>query len=195
MLRFEIPGRTSLQRPPGRSVVVRLTGPAPGDPRGPRPRPGDLIEVSARVGRPRSFRNPGAFDYSSFLQARGIDLVGTVKNARLIRIIPGRSAVLTALPARARRLLVGTLDRAAGGCESATTSFLAALLVGERDDLPQEFEDRLIRAGVYHIVALSGLNVALVVALASFLMRRLPLPPRARRALLLPCLLLYWVVA
>jgi competence protein ComEC len=195
MLRFEIPGRTSLQPPRGRSVVVRLTGPGPGDPRWPRPRPGDLVEVSARVGRPRTFRNPGAFDYSSFLRARGIDLVGTVKNARLIRIIPGGNGTFTAFPARARRLLVGTIDRAAGGREDATTSFLAALLVGERDDLPQEFEDHLIRAGVYHIVALSGLNVALVVALASFLLRLLPIPPRARRALLLPCVVLYWVVA
>jgi competence protein ComEC len=195
MRRYEIPGRTSFRSLRRRPIHVRLTAPTPDDPDAPRPRPGDLVEVSARVGPPRRFRNPGAFDYASYLEARGIDLVGVVKSARLIRVVSMGSAPFAAVPARVRRLVVETLDRAAGGGDGRTVSFLAALLVGERDDLPPDFEDRLIRAGVYHIVALSGLNVALLVGLASALMRLLPIGPRARRALLIPCVLIYWMVA
>lgn len=195
MRRFELPGRGSSRLRPARPIVLRLTAPTPEDPDIPLPRPGDLVELIARIGPPRTFRNPGAFDYSSYLEARGISLVGTVKSARLIRAIPGRRGTFSALPARARHLLISTLERAAGGREEATVSFLAALLVGERDDLPPAFEDHLIRAGVYHIVALSGFNVALIAGLASVLLRIPPVGPRARRALLAICLLLYWEVA
>ncbi|HKB07799.1 MAG TPA: DNA internalization-related competence protein ComEC/Rec2 [Candidatus Polarisedimenticolia bacterium] len=193
MRRYDIPG-ASFRRIRG-SIHVRLTAPAPDDPRTRCPRPGDIVEVSGRLGTPRRFRNPGAFDYASYLEARGIDLVGTVKSARLIRVVAAGGVSFIAWPARARRHVVGILDRAADGGEQRTVSMLSALLVGERDDLPADFEDRLIRAGIYHIVALSGLNVALLVGLASTLLRRLPLTPRSRRTLLVVCVLIYWVVA
>ena len=193
MRRYVIPGASS--RRLRRSIVVRLTAPAPYDPRARSPRPGDIVEVSARIGPPRRFRNPGAFDYASYLEARGIDLIGTVKSTRLIRVAGAGGASFFGWPARARRHVVRILDRAADGGEQRTVSMLAALLVGERDDLPADFEDRLIRAGIYHIVALSGLNVALLVGLASALLRRLPMRPRARRSLLVLCVLIYWVLA
>jgi predicted membrane metal-binding protein len=52
---------------------------------------------------------------------------------------------------------------------------LAALLVGERSELPDELERALLRAGVFHIVALSGLNVGLIAMLAAGIFRLLPL--------------------
>src|SRR5262245_4979030 len=180
MRRYVVPGGTSFARP-GRSIHMRLTAPAPDDPRASCPRPGDVVEVSARIGTPRRFRNPGAFDYASYLKARGVDLVGTVKSARLIRVVGEEGGSVTAWPARVRRHIVGLLDRAAEGGEGRTVSMLAALLVGERDDLPADFEDRLIRAGIYHIVALSGLNVGLMAGLVSMWLRLLPMGPRTRR--------------
>ncbi len=193
--RFEIPGRPPLRGEPTGKILIRLTAPTPPDPGVALPRPGDLVEMSVRVGPPRTFRNPGAFDYSSYLEARGIDLLGSSKSPRLIRSVPGAGDFLAALPSRIRGRMVSSLRRAAGYDNDATVSFLAALLVGDRDDLPPEFEDRLIRAGVYHIVALSGFNVALIVGLASALLRLAPLSPRTRRALLAACVLVYWGIA
>ncbi len=189
---FEIPGRPPFLCRPGRPILLRITTSAPGPTDPPLPRPGDLVRMSARLGPPRMFRNPGAFDYSSYLRARGIDLVGTAKSPRLIQVLSGRADVLAALPSMARGSLVSTLRRAAGDADDRTVPFLAALLIGERDDLSPEFQDRLIRAGVYHIVALSGFNVALIVGLAALALRLLPLSPRTRRVLLALCVLLYW---
>ncbi len=193
--RFELPGRPPFRGRPGGPILLRLTAPVPGEPDLFLPRPGDSIEVDARVGPPRTFRNPGAFDYAAYLKARGVDLVGAIKSHRLIRTVPGRSGNCAALPSRARSLLLRTLERAAGDEDDATVSFLAALLVGERGELPPDLEERLIRAGVYHIVALSGFNVALIVGLVSALFRLLPLGPQTRRLLLGPCTVLYWGVA
>ncbi len=163
---FEIPGRLPFLCRPARPILVRITTPAPGPGDPPGPRPGDLVRISSRLGPPRTFRNPGAFDYSSYLRARGIDLVGTSKSARLLEVLGGDRDEVAALPSMARRSLLSTLRRAAKDRDDGTVPFLAALLIGERDDLSPEFQDRLIRAGVYHIVALSGFNVALLVGLA-----------------------------
>jgi len=189
---FEIPGRLPFLCRPARPILVRITTPAPG-PADPRfPRSGDLVRISARLGPPRTFRNPGAFDYSSYLRARAIDLVGTTKSPRLLQVLGGNRDEVAALPSMARDSIVSTLSRAAQDGDDRTVPFLAALLIGERDDLSPEFQDRLIRAGVYHIVALSGFNVALILGLAAIALRLLPLSPRTRRVLLALCVLLYW---
>ena len=185
------PRRLRLERP----IVARVTAPLPEDPDGPAPRPGDLVEMTARIGRPRNFRNPGAFDYLAYLRARRIDLVGSVKSALLLRVVPGRREAIAGLLPEARRAIVAALGRAAGHGEETTAALLSALLVGERDDLPGDFEETLVRAGVYHIVALSGFNVALVAGMVSFLLRLLHLPPGARRCLLAGVILAYWSIA
>jgi competence protein ComEC len=72
---------------------------------------------------------------------------------------------------------------------------MAAILLGEREDLPADLEDALKRAGVYHIVALSGQNVGMVLLLCSALLRLLPVGGASRRVLLGLGLALYWAVA
>jgi competence protein ComEC len=191
---FDLAGQAPLRFVPRRPVIVRLTVPSEESPPHRTPKPGDFVLISARIGPPRTFRNPGAFDYVSYLQARGVALVGTVKSLRLIRVVPGRRNRFAALPCIAREWVTSTLRSAAGEGEETTVSFLAALLVGEREDLPPEFEEHLLRAGVYHIVALSGFNVALLVSLASALLRIIPQSPRSRRITLTLCVLLYWGV-
>ena len=192
---FDLAGRPALRSVPARPVIVRLTAPMGDKSVDPAAGPGDFVAASARIGPPRTFRNPGAFDYVSYLRARGVRLVGTVKSLRLIRVVAGRSDSIAALPSIARRWVASTLQSVAGEHDQTTASFLDALLVGEREDLPPEFEEHLLRAGVYHIVALSGFNVALVLSLASALLRLLPLGPRGRRLALAFCVLLYWGVA
>ena len=193
--RLTIPGRTPQRFHLQRSIVARVTAPLPGAPDGLAPRPGDLVEMTARIGRPRNFRNPGAFDYVAYLSARRIDLVGSVKSALLVRVVPGRRRAIVGLLPEARRAIVAALGRAGGRGEETTVALLSALLVGERDDLPAGFEETLVRAGVYHIVALSGFNVALVAGMVSSFLRLLRLPTRARRFLLGGLILAYWAIA
>ena len=138
------PGRLRLKRP----VVARVTAPLPEALDGATPRPGDLVEMTARIARPRSFRNPGAFDYAAHLRARRIDLVGTVKSALLLRVVPGRRRAIAGLLPQGRRAIVAALGRAAGRGEETTAALLSALLVGERESLPADFEETLVRAGV-----------------------------------------------
>lgn len=193
--RITLPGGKPERIDALRAIRARLTIPAFEDRALPAPRPGDLVEMTARIGPPRSFRNPGAFDYGAYLGARRIALVGSVKSARLVRIDAKRRSAFAGLLPEARQAIVRSLDRAAGGEGGTTVPLLSALLVGEREDLPSDFEESLVRAGVYHIIALSGFNVALLAALVSGLLRLLRLPPWSRRLLLGFVVLAYWAVA
>jgi competence protein ComEC len=178
-----------------RAIVARVTFPVSDDRALPVPRPGDFVELTARIGTPRTFRNPGAFDYAAYLGARRIALVGSVKSIRLVRTDPHRRSVLAGFLPEIRRAVVAALGRAGAGQSEGTVALLSALLVGERDDLPADFQESLVRAGVYHIIALSGFNVALLAGIVSGLLRLLHVPPWSRRLLLGIVVLSYWAVA
>ncbi len=116
---------------------------------------GQRIRGDFRIGRPRSFRNPDAFDYAAHLARQGIFLVGS-----------GRAERVIALSADAPRWNVATKRWADRTIQAAlpplSAALLDGLLFGERVGLPPEIHDAFRRAGVYHILAVSGFNVALL---------------------------------
>jgi competence protein ComEC len=178
------------------SVRIRLVEPprAGGD-RRPGARPGDWIRGTARLQTPRPSRNPGGFDYASYLKARGVALAGGVKSARLLRAGPDRlSAAAGAAPA-ARAAILERLRDACGPRAGRIAAFLAALLLGERQAVDRDLERTLQRAGVYHIVALSGLNVGLVALLAAGAARLAGAGPGAGRAAAALAVAAYWLLA
>jgi competence protein ComEC len=135
-----------------RSGTVQLTAYGPMPPLA----LGQRLAVEARLDRPLGFRNPGTFDYASHLLRRGVSVVGTARG-------PG-IAVLDGAPpwhARVRRRAVAAMQAA---LPPTSAALLAGLLLGERTGLPPDVEAAFRRAGVYHVLAVSGFNVALIAA-------------------------------
>ncbi len=195
ILHYRVSGSRILDGTPSAPLRARLTlSRAPMDGM-PACRVGDLLDLTARLGPPRRFRNPGSFDYAAYLEARGVALVGTIKSPRLVRVVRRPALSWRRLLAEARGAIVTAIARSAAREDPATAPFLSALLVGEREELSPSFERALMRAGVYHIVALSGLNVAVIALLGGLLLRLLPLSSNLRRLGLLLLILLYWGLA
>jgi len=193
--RYRLPGPPALEGAARAPVLLRLTVPILADEGPPLRRPGDLVEVVARLSEPRTFRNPGAFDYAAYLRARGIELIGTIKSPRLITVVARGERSWSGLLPTFRRSIGASLVRTAGPGGEGTASILAALLLGEREDLPDDLERALKRAGVYHIIALSGLNVAVIALLVSALLRLAKVPPKGRRIGGALAVIGYWLVA
>jgi competence protein ComEC len=188
--RFWLPGGGEDRSGSGRGARARLTVPLPEA--APLPwNEGDRIRLPARLGRPRSFRNPGAFDYGAYLAARGIRLTGTVKSLLLVERLDAAPRWRRLLPSLRRRA-VSALHGAAGVEGKTTAAFLAALLLGERQSLPPALEEALQRAGVFHIIALSGMNVGLVLLMCAGVLSLLPATGRGKWLLLLAAVLIYW---
>ena len=94
-----------------------------------------------------------------------------------------RTPIADRLPAVRRDAGRGDCASRPAPTDRRTSAFLTALLVGERDRLAPDLITSLQRAGIYHIVALSGLHVGLVVLLLGGLLRITPLlsAPAPRR--------------
>src|SRR4029453_11813076 len=63
-----------------------------------------------------------------------------------------------------------------------SAALLAGLLLGDRTELPRDVDDAFRRAGVYHVLAVSGFNVAILAASVWALCRLLRLPHRVSAA-------------
>jgi competence protein ComEC len=116
---------------------------------------GQRVAVEARLDRPVGFRNPGTFDHAAHLLRRGIAVVGTVRGSQITAL----DASAPPWPARVRRHALATLQ---AGLPPTSAALLAGLLLGERTDLPPDLDAAFRRAGVSHVLAVSGFNVALV---------------------------------
>jgi competence protein ComEC len=118
---------------------------------------GQRLAVETRLDRPIGFRNPGTFDYVEHLRRRGITVVGTVRGAQVSVL----DEVVPPWHARVRRRAVAAMQEA---LPPTSAALLAGLLLGERGGLPPDVDAAFRRAGVSHVLAVSGFNVALVAA-------------------------------
>jgi len=133
---------------------------------------GQRVSVELKLSRPRGFRNPGGFDYPAFLRREGILLVGS-----------GRAESLAALtadeppwPVRVKRWAVASIG---AHLPETSAALLAGLILGEKKGLPPETDEAFRRAGVYHILAVSGFNVALLASSVFFVLSALGISRRA----------------
>jgi competence protein ComEC len=133
---------------------------------------GQRVAAPLRLSRATGFRNPGTYDYAAHLARDGIFVLATT-----------RADSVTALddpgppwPVRVKHESVAAIGRA---LPPTSAALLAGLLLGDRTELPRDVDDAFRRAGVYHVLAVSGFNVGILAASVWVLCRLLRLPHRA----------------
>src|SRR3989440_4242018 len=101
------------------------------------------------------FRNPGTFDYAERLKQEDIHVTAATRADRLTRV----DDFAPRWPARIKRASLAAISQA---LPPTSAALLTGLLLGERTALPSELDEGFRRAGVYHVLAVSGFNVALL---------------------------------
>jgi competence protein ComEC len=136
---------------------------------------GARVHLTARLRLPRNFRNPGAFDYEGYLSSHGISTLASVK-AEDIEILPGASGSrLGFWRSRIRNSILEHIrEQGLWGHEDA--ALFAAMIVGDDSLLPRNVREEFQQTGVYHLLVVSGMNVALLAFTVFWLARRLRLP-------------------
>lgn len=160
---------------------------------------GEELWVRSRISPPVSARNFDEFDYARYLIRKGISGTGFVASghwqfSECRKEKEGIATVLYRLAASYRTQIENLYRRL--GIEGDELAVLSALTLGDKTDLSESVRESYSVAGVSHVLALSGLHVGLLYALAFFLLRPLLLggqSGRVLRSLLL--ILLLWLFA
>jgi competence protein ComEC len=135
--------------------------------------PGDRVRLTARLYQPRGFVNPGLPDERLLARARGIDWLATVGSADEVHRLPGRGSWLGWMRRAAwcvRRAMAGAIGERV---REPMAGFIRTMVLGERTDVPASVEDGFRAAGATHVLSVSGLHLAVVVALFYQCVRRL----------------------
>jgi competence protein ComEC len=157
-------------------------------------RAGRMVRVPALLRPPTTYGNPGLPDEARALARRGIVLVGSVKSAALVEVVE-RGGAIDEAAASARAWSRRQLSRYIGRYSAQSGAIAAAIVVGDRSGLANEDERRLQEAGTYHVIAISGGNIALLTAMLVFILGATPLGLRVSSALIIAALLFYGQVA
>jgi len=130
-------------------------------------RPGDSLAVTARLRPPRGARNPGGFDYEQWLLVNAYGATGYVRSGAV------RASAAGGLETRWRRFRADLAERigAASG-DADGGALLTALALGERFRFTDRHWAAFRRTGTSHLVAVSGMHVALLGLVVFVLVRR-----------------------
>jgi competence protein ComEC len=126
---------------------------------------GQRIALQAKVEAPAAF---DGFDYPAYLARQGIGGLVRVREAHVLDRLSG--AGLAELAAAARRWLLGGLNQMLPEPEAALG---AGILLGVRTSISPEIATAFATAGLTHVVAISGWNIAIVAAIIASLARPL----------------------
>lgn len=147
---------------------------------------GDLIKIEGKCENISPARNPGDFDYRMYYKSKGINKVintdsaalhgekaaGILADSLYLSREKVRSAIYNALPKEEASILVG-------------------IITGDKSDIDEETRDEYIRAGLSHILSVSGLHVGFLMLLITGALKPFRLDQKAEGVIALAVILYY----
>ncbi len=127
-------------------------------------RAGRHVRLPATLRRPSRYLDPGVPDSERALARRGTTLVGTVKSGALVEIV-ARGGVIDEAMASARLVARRAIAIDVARWSPQAGAIVAAIVIGDRAGLDQDVQRRLQEAGTYHVIAISGGNIAILAGL------------------------------
>jgi len=142
---------------------------------------GREVSIAASLREPLDYRDPGVASDRLRLARQGIVLLGSAKSAALVTL-RARGSVLSEAAGALRVWVRRATAASVGRWSPKSAGVVTAILIGDRGGLDPDDERRLQDAGTYHVIAISGGNIALLTAMLVALGRAVRLPPRATAA-------------
>jgi competence protein ComEC len=152
--------------------------------------PGDEIVVRGAFTSENFTHNPGVFDYYQYLHQRGIVGILRCNDRDSIRVVSQLHFSLASARHQVRKAIAA---RTKVIFNEETAGLLQGLILGDKNDISDDMQDAFVNAGVAHILAVSGLNVAYISFLLFLLLGRLSLRQRYIGAAI--GIILFWLVA
>ncbi|MDQ2935219.1 MAG: ComEC family competence protein, partial [Chloroflexota bacterium] len=132
---------------------------------------GERVRITSRLVQPQDF---DGFAYREYLARQGI---GAIARAFEVAVVGSQISPPAAITASARHWLLTGLNDLVPEPEAALG---AGILLGVRAGIAPEVADAFATAGLTHVVAISGWNIAIVAALVAAFLRPMAKRPGGR---------------
>jgi competence protein ComEC len=125
---------------------------------------GRTIEAPVTFRRPTRYLDDGVGDFERDAALGGITLFGSVKSALLVDVVAD-GTWMSEHAANVRGFIRRAVTRWVAPHGQVAGAIVTAVLIGDRAGLPDDVRQRLQAAGTYHVIAISGGNIAILAAL------------------------------
>lgn len=125
---------------------------------------GDIIEFESSVKSIRNFMNPGGFDYKRFLKLKGI--YGTAwSDVKKVRILTSADQIgyfwqcvrkIEEIRTQFYHFIINHTQNSDSG------KIMASLITGKKELISNDIRDLFSKAGISHLLAISGLHLSIV---------------------------------
>jgi competence protein ComEC len=150
---------------------------------------GQRVALWAQLRLPRASGTPAAFDSAAESRAKGVHALGYCKSAQLLEVDPAPGTSLGAAAARVRSRARHALT--ASVLPGPEQALVRAMVLGDQQAIDDDTADAFRAAGTYHVLAISGAQVALLASLLTWALARAGCP-RAPAAVLLSLALVFY---
>ncbi len=133
---------------------------------------GERIRLPVKLKLPRNFRNPGAFDYQSYLAANSIAALASGK-AEDVQLLPGFAG--THLELWRTRIHSSIIARVHALWPAPQAALIDAMVIGEEAFIDRDTRVDFQRSGTYHVLVVSGMNITILAFVVFWTFRRLHL--------------------
>ncbi len=134
---------------------------------------GQRLRLRAKLRPPMNFRNPGNMDYVGWLRGQGVAALGSAKSTSVDILPDVAGSRLERVRCRVRRSVLERIERL---WPVPYAGLFQAMVLGERGLVGREERLDFQRSGTFHLLVVSGMNVAIFAVFLLWLMRRLRLP-------------------
>ena len=140
---------------------------------------GNTLAVRCPITIADTAANYGNFDYRHYLMSRNAIGVVYAQSSADIELVQGNNGIGN-LIYQLRQKAIFNIQKYFNGDDRA---LITAMLTGDRSDFDDRLFDRYKTAGIYHIVAVSGLHTSIFISLIAYIIAILPFRNR-RKAIL-----------
>ncbi len=128
------------------------------------PRFHDIVVYYSKIKCIRNFQNPGAFDYQNYLKLKGIygTSYTTAKKIKLLDPVPGKP--FFGLCVQAIESFRNAFSNYVLGLTGHSDSgkIIISLVTGKKELISAEIRDVFSKAGISHLLAISGLHLSII---------------------------------
>ena len=130
---------------------------------------GDRVELRGDLKVPPGERNPGGFDYGFHLLTRGVTATMQVRDFHQVEVLSvGEGNWFISQSLTLKNQILDIIEK---NLPSEEGSLLAGIILGAREELSPRLEESFRRAGMAHVLAVSGLHIGLIALLLLQLFR------------------------